>query len=59
MNRLGEKRQWYPRACRPCIGEAAYRLLLDHAPGCRECVPDAGACEVGRALRRLMREGRR
>lgn len=58
MNRLGEKRQWYPRACRRCIGDGAYRLLLDHSPACDRCRKDGG-CELGRALNRLVREGRR
>ncbi|MGI5139427.1 hypothetical protein [Streptomyces sp. CA-106110] len=49
----------FPRGCRPCTATAAYRALMDHAPDCEQCVDDAGSCETGMALRRLMREGRR
>ncbi|MGW2933308.1 hypothetical protein ACWDA7_15895 [Streptomyces sp. NPDC001156] len=49
----------FPRGCGPCTAEAALRALHDHAPGCDECVADAGSCETGVKLRRLMREGRR
>ncbi|MGV9242602.1 hypothetical protein [Streptomyces sp. NPDC003710] len=49
----------FPRGCRPCTATAAYRALLDHAPSCEQCVDDASSCETGKALRRLMREGRR
>ena len=59
MTRLGEKRQWYPRGCRSCTGDAAYRLLLDHSPACDQCIKDGGGCELGRALVRLVRDGRR
>ncbi|MFE7232573.1 hypothetical protein ACFVAF_18305 [Streptomyces sp. NPDC057596] len=52
---------WDPRACRPCIRERAYRALLDHVhPGpCAECEDNSPGCEIGRALNRLVREGRR
>jgi hypothetical protein len=49
----------FPRACHPCTGTAAYRALLDHGPVCEQCVDNADQCEVGRGLRRLIREGRR
>ncbi|MEU1597274.1 hypothetical protein ABZ468_31590 [Streptomyces sp. NPDC005708] len=49
----------FPRGCRPCTADAAYRALMDHAPRCEQCVDDAGRCDTGVALRRLMREGRR
>lgn len=49
MNRLGEKRQWYPRACRQCI----HRAFLDHVDGCATCKADAACCELGAAMRRV------
>jgi hypothetical protein len=49
----------FPRGCRPCTADTAYRALLDHAPTCKQCVDDAPRCETGAALRRLIREGRR
>ncbi|MEV7286057.1 hypothetical protein AB0O01_16045 [Streptomyces sp. NPDC093252] len=49
---------WFPRACTHHTARQAYRTLLDHAPGCAPCTRDAGTCDTGRALRRLMREGR-
>ncbi|MGW2936926.1 hypothetical protein ACWDA7_34910 [Streptomyces sp. NPDC001156] len=49
----------FPRGCGPCTAEAALRSLHDHAPGCDLCVAEAGSCDVGVALRRLMREARR
>lgn len=51
--------RWYPRACRPCIADRAQRGLFAHAPMCEQCVDEAGVCEVGRGLYRLVREGRR
>ncbi|MFJ2568192.1 hypothetical protein ACIO02_35605 [Streptomyces sp. NPDC087568] len=53
--------RWYPRACRRCIRTRAYRALLDHVhPGpCEPCENAAPGCEIGRALNRLLREGRR
>ncbi|MFJ8345000.1 hypothetical protein ACIQ9J_01225 [Streptomyces sp. NPDC094153] len=52
---------WHPRACRPCIRTRAYQALLDHVhPGpCPECETSSPGCEIGRALNRLIREGRR
>jgi hypothetical protein len=49
----------FPRGCRPCTADAAFRALHDHAPGCEHCVDSADSCETGIALRRLIREGRR
>lgn len=49
----------FPRGCRPCTHEYAYRALLDHAPDCDWCTADASSCDTGIALRRLIREGRR
>ncbi|MEV7284778.1 hypothetical protein AB0O01_09510 [Streptomyces sp. NPDC093252] len=60
---LGEREdgaaRWFPRACRPHMGEQAYRALMGHAGLCEQCTDDAGGCEVGSGLRRLRREGRR
>ncbi|MFH9977960.1 hypothetical protein ACH4ND_01605 [Streptomyces sp. NPDC017179] len=52
---------WFPRACRPCTRERAYHALLNHVhPGpCEPCENAAPGCEIGRALNRLLREGRR
>ncbi|MGW2934757.1 hypothetical protein ACWDA7_23525 [Streptomyces sp. NPDC001156] len=49
----------FPRGCRPCSATAAFRALHDRTPNCEQCVDDAGSCETGIALRRLIREGRR
>ncbi|MFD8027801.1 hypothetical protein ACFV3F_03425 [Streptomyces sp. NPDC059717] len=49
----------FPRGCHPCTQRAALRALHDHAPGCISCIADAGSCDIGMALRRLMREARR
>lgn len=59
MNRLGEPVRWFPRGCRRCTGEAAYRLLLEHAPLCEQCVDDSSNCPTGTGLNRLIREARR
>ena len=57
--RAGQPLTWFPRACRPCVHDQAYSVLLDHAPSCEQCVDNAAECPIGRALRRLMREYRR
>ena len=57
--RLDVRSSWFPRACPKCAGEKAYRTLLDHAPLCELCVENAADCDTGRALYRLVREGRR
>ncbi|MEU5374451.1 hypothetical protein [Streptomyces sp. NPDC005968] len=49
----------FPRGCHPCTGDAALRALHGHAPRCLRCIEDAGSCDIGVALRRLMREARR
>lgn len=51
--------RWFPRACRRCVHDAAYRALFDHAPLCEQCVDNAAGCDTAVALRRLMREYRR
>ncbi|MEU6405890.1 hypothetical protein [Streptomyces sp. NPDC046985] len=51
--------QWFPRGCRSRVGEAAYRLLHEHAPMCEQCVDEPTGCALGRELIRLTREGRR
>jgi len=51
--------RWWPRACPQCAAEHAHRALFEHAPMCEQCVDEAGRCEVGRLLYRLIREGRR
>ncbi|MFE7233866.1 hypothetical protein ACFVAF_25015 [Streptomyces sp. NPDC057596] len=52
--------RWYPRACRPCIGQRAYSAFLDHAPSCKTgCEDTPLGCDIGRILNRLIREGRR
>ncbi|MET8917940.1 hypothetical protein ABZX40_26630 [Streptomyces sp. NPDC004610] len=61
---LGERQSdgsghWFLRACRQHTGLLAWRALMDHAPMCEQCVDDAGNCDIGAALRRLRREGRR
>lgn len=64
---LGERRvrmldgaiSMFPRACRPCVAEQALAALHEHAPGCEQCVDEAGVCETGRVLTRLIREYRR
>lgn len=57
-SRAGQPVTFYPRGCRRCTGEAAFRALHDHAPGC----PDRGediTCAVCLTLLRLIREGNR
>ena len=57
--RLDGRYSTFPRADRRCVHDAAYSVLLDHAPSCEQCVDNAAECPTGRALRRLMREYRR
>jgi hypothetical protein len=55
FNQLGEKRQWYPRACRQCLLHHFY----NHVDGCAECTANAAGCELGAAMRRAaLRAGR-
>lgn len=58
-SRAGQPFSWFPRACRKCTHDRAFAALHEHAPTCEQCVDDAGRCETGRALQRLMREYRR
>lgn len=58
-SRKADDRLIFPRACRRDTGTAAWHLLLDHSSKCEQCVDNAANCELGRALLRLMREGRR
>lgn len=52
----------FPRGCRKCTGQQAYRALLGHtAPGpaqCQECKDSALGCMIGLILNRLIRQGR-
>ncbi|MGI5138812.1 MULTISPECIES: hypothetical protein [unclassified Streptomyces] len=56
---LDDYRSIFPQGCRRHAGEAAYRALFDHAPDCEACIKDAGSCEIGVQLQRLIRECRR
>ncbi|MFJ2817437.1 hypothetical protein [Streptomyces sp. NPDC087294] len=61
---LGEQtdsagRVCFLRSCRRHAGQAAHRALMEHAPSCEQCTDNAGGCDVGRILLRLIREGRR
>lgn len=58
-SRAGAPVSWYPRACRRCVAEHAYRAILDHTRDCTRCVDEPALCETGRALNRLVRENRR
>ncbi|NEA51601.1 hypothetical protein [Streptomyces sp. SID10815] len=49
----------FPRACRRCAGKRAHRGMYDHHPDCETCRTTEAGCEIGRALYRLVREGRR
>lgn len=57
--RLDGRYSTFPRACHRCVHDAAYGVLMDHAPSCEQCVDDAAGCDMAVALRRLMREHRR
>ncbi|WP_409471098.1 hypothetical protein [Streptomyces sp. HC307] len=59
--RLDGECQWFPRACRTCVGQQAMRVLFDHTEGCEQCrrTEKDSACDTGRALLRLsIRKGR-
>jgi hypothetical protein len=58
LKSTGTDMRWYPRVCRTCIPALALETLHAHAPECEQCVDDASHCEIGVALRRLMREYR-
>jgi hypothetical protein len=59
LKHLDTHTQWFPRACRPCTAAIALSTLHTHAPSCEQCVDDAGRCETGRGLYRLVRDNRR
>ncbi len=61
---LGERHEkafgcWFPRACRTCAGVKAHDALAAHAPYCELCIENPAECETGRALTRLVQDGRR
>ncbi|QDO02206.1 hypothetical protein FNV62_43675 [Streptomyces sp. RLB3-17] len=53
---VGER--WFPRACPKCVVDRAQRAMFAHCSTCKDCVAEAGRCDVGRGLYRLMREHR-
>lgn len=59
LKHLDARTQWFPRSCRPCVAEQALTALHAHAPMCEQCVDEAGVCETGLLLTRLIREYRR
>lgn len=59
LKHLDARTQWFPRACRPCVAKAALTALHAHAPLCEQCTDEAGHCDTGRSLTRLIREYRR
>lgn len=58
-SRAGAPVSWYPRACRRCVADRAYKAILDHTLSCERCVDEPALCDTGRALNRLVRECRR
>ncbi|PWI08395.1 hypothetical protein DIZ27_23025 [Streptomyces sp. NWU339] len=54
--RPGGSFDWFPRGCKRCAGQRAYKLLLTHAPACERCKTDP-TCPVAVAAQRLIREG--
>lgn len=50
---------WFPRACLRCAAAWAHRGLFEHAPLCEQCTDEVSRCEIGLALYRLIRQGRR
>jgi hypothetical protein len=59
---LGERKHshysTFPRACRPCVGDAAARTLRAHAGMCEQCTDDDSRCETATAHRQLIEEYR-
>jgi hypothetical protein len=53
--RDGDER-WFPRSCRTCAASRAHDALFVHAATCTQCADDAAACDVHRALFRLVRQ---
>jgi hypothetical protein len=56
--RAGSELKWFPRGCRPCVREAAQRVLEIHVGTCEQCVDDPLVCDTATELRRLTLEGR-
>lgn len=52
-----DARTVFPRGCLRCVERAAVGVLFGHSAGCEDC--DAGQCDTGRALNRVIRLGRR
>lgn len=50
---------WFPRACLRCAAAWAHQGLFEHAPLCEQCTDEVSRCEIGLALYRLIRQGRR
>lgn len=59
LKHLDARTSWFPRACRDCVAGTALAALHGHAPMCEQCIDEAGHCDTGRALTRLIREYRR
>jgi hypothetical protein len=59
LKHLDATTRWFPRACRTCTAAIALSTLHAHAPSCEQCADNAGECETGRGLYRLVRENRR
>lgn len=51
--------QWFPRACRACVGRQARKAYSEHPRMCEQCVDDPTLCDEQHALRRLAMEVRR
>lgn len=56
IRRAGSHIDWYPRACRRCTSDAAFRALHRHVPECGDRGEEI-TCPVCRGLLRLIREG--
>lgn len=59
LKNLDARTQWFPRSCRACTATAALTALHGHAPMCEQCTEEAGLCDTGVALTRMIREYRR
>jgi hypothetical protein len=51
--------RWFPRACHTCVADRAHHGLFAHCATCKDCADEAGQCEMGRGLYRLVRQYRR
>lgn len=49
----------FPRSCPACVADKANIALLDHGSTCQSCIGERELCPTGRALYRLVRDGRR